>query len=196
MGEKKQDSGAWFGEFQKLNKKPHPSPSPPPPTPPRDLPPRKTPSTGPAAASRGKEQRRAYPRFDVDEVRVTLYKEGLLTKIGIGKANKGRFALNLSEGGVRMTVSERVIPGTKVRVRIEIEKYQDAIEAAGEVRWCYQNAQKPAEFFAGVMFLDLDDASRRKIQMMREWFTSPQYKAVRDTKQRQRRTPGDIRFER
>ena len=45
---------------------------------------------------------------------------------------------------------------------------------------------------AGIMFLDLDNPSRRKIQLMRDWFTSPQYKVVRETKMRQKRTPSDI----
>jgi len=67
---------------------------------------------------------------------------------------------------------------------IQMEKYQDQIEAAGEVRWCYQSTKKAEDFFAGVQFSDLDETQKRKIAMMKEWFTSPQYRAVRETKRK------------
>ena len=78
------------------------------------------------------------------------------------------------------------------KIKIEMEKYSDSVEATGVIRWCYQSAKKKTDFFAGVQFLDLDAATRRKINLMREWFTSPQYRQVRETKQRQRKTPSDI----
>ena len=69
---------------------------------------------------------------------------------------------------------------------IQMEKYKDTIEASGEVRWCYQSARQAEDFYAGVQFSDLDPAQVRKIALMRDWFTSPQYRAVRETKKRQR----------
>src|SRR6185503_11904081 len=100
------------------------------------------------------------------------------------KSNRARAALDLSEGGVRFLIHERLPIGTKVRMIIQMEKYQDQIEASGEVRWCYQSTKKAADFYGGGQFSDLDDTQRRKIAMMREWFTSPQYRAVRSTKKK------------
>jgi Tfp pilus assembly protein PilZ len=80
--------------------------------------------------------------------------------------------------------NSRVAVGTKVRMVIEMDRYKDQIEASGEVRWCYQSAKSSEDFFCGVEFSDLAATEKRKISMMRDWFTSPQYRAVRDAKKR------------
>jgi hypothetical protein len=67
---------------------------------------------------------------------------------------------------------------------IEMGRYKDQISAAGEVRWCYQSGKNAEDFYAGVEFIDLPATEKRKIAMMRDWFTSPQYRAVRDSKKR------------
>ena len=113
-----------------------------------------------------------------------LYRDGLLSVFGVGKGNRARAALDLSEGGARFLIHERIPIGTKVRVIIQMEKYKDQIEAAGEIRWCYQDARRSEDFFTGVQFEDLDPVQKRKIAQMREWFTSPQYRAVRETKRK------------
>ena len=144
-------------------------------------------STSSRPAPAGSE-RRKYERFDMSEAQTTVYREGVLTLIGVGKENKARVALDLSEGGLRILCEERIPAGTKVRVRIEIEKYNDAIEATGTVRWCFQSAKKKEDYFAGIMFVNLDAAQARKISLMREWFTSPQYKAMRETDRKKKDT--------
>jgi c-di-GMP-binding flagellar brake protein YcgR len=126
-------------------------------------------------------ERRRHSRFEIDSCQATLYREGMLTVFGVGKSNRARAALDLSEGGVRFLTHERLPVGTKVRIIIEMEKYKDQIEASGEVRWCYQSAKIAEDFYAGVQFEDLDPVEKRKIAQMREWFTSPQYRAVRET---------------
>ncbi|HXG59950.1 MAG TPA: PilZ domain-containing protein [Planctomycetota bacterium] len=150
----------WFKEFQEVNRA----------------------SAGPGSADR----RRRHPRFEIDDSSITLYREGLLASLGWGKNNLARGALDLSEGGARLLLDRRVRPGTKVRVRIQMERYKDVVEAVAVVRWCYENARKKGEFHAGVMFVKLDDAQRRKLALMRDWFTSPQYKALRESRQRQK----------
>jgi len=155
----------WFAEFKKVNKG---SPSA---------------DATPTGSKKGTERRR-HGRFEIDECQATLTRNGLLTVFGVGKGNCARAALDLSEGGVRFLIHERIPIGTKVRVIIQMEKYQDQIEAAGEVRWCYQNAKRTEDFYAGVQFDDLDPVQQRKIALMREWFTSPQYRAVRETKRK------------
>src|SRR3954463_9654958 len=123
------DQTDWFAEFKKLN-----------------------PGSGSASAgartekdtsreNRKPDERRKHPRFEVDDCEATLYRDGLLTVLGVGKNNRARAALDLSEGGVRFQIHERFPIGSKVRVIIEMERYKEQIEASGEVRWCYQSTK-------------------------------------------------------
>ena len=141
-------------------------------------------------APKGSERRR-HVRFEVDGARITLYREGLLSLVGLGKENKARVALDLSEGGLQVVARERLPIGAKVRIHLEIEKFKDAIEAAAVVRWCYQNAQKKADFHVGLQFTDLASLESRKIASMRDFFASPQYRALKDSKKK-RRTDSDV----
>jgi c-di-GMP-binding flagellar brake protein YcgR len=159
----------WFAEFKKVNKVSPASST-------------KSDSTPPGNSKAS--ERRLHHRFEIDECQATLYPQGLLTVFGMSKNNRARAALDLSEGGVRFLIHERLTIGTRVHMVIQMEKYQDQIEARGEVRWCYQSTKKAGDFYAGVEFSDLDAAQKRKIAMMREWFTSPQYRAVRETKRK------------
>jgi Tfp pilus assembly protein PilZ len=157
------DQAQWFAEFKKINKG---APTSPP----------KTETNGQGKSA----ERRAHSRFGVDECQATLYREGLLTVFGVSKQNRARAALDLSEGGVRFVTTERLPIGTRVRMIIQMEKYKDQIEASGEVRWCYQSLKKTGDFYVGVQFTNLDPVQKRKIAQMREWFTSPQYRAVKE----------------
>jgi len=161
----------WFAEFKKVN------PSAEGPAPVREQ--------SESSKETGKPgERRRHQRFEIDECQATLQRDGLLTVLGMGKSNRARAALDLSEGGVRFLTHERIPVGTKVRIVIEMERYKDQISASGEVRWCYQSAKSTDDYYAGVEFTDLPAAEKRKIAMMRDWFTSPQYRAVRDSKKR------------
>lgn len=136
------------------------------------------------------DNRRKHPRFQVDGTSASLHRDGFLRAIGLGRSNKGRSALDISETGARVLVTERLLPDTKVRLRIEIERYKDAIEVGGKVCWCRENT-KTGSFQAGIRFSDSDATLRRKIALMHEWFSSPQYKAVREKRLRERRKPDD-----
>ena len=178
MPSKRQGNQNWFGEFQRLNNEagtpsanPTRSQSPSPKTP------------GPPLPS-SKSDRRNHQRFEVDDAEATLFKEGLLTKIGLGKSNKAHYAMNLSEGGVAVLLTERLVPGTRVCVRIEIDKYKDTIEATANIRWCRQSTKRTEDFHAGVEFIVLKDAQRRKIGLMRKCF-----KATPDTRVKKRKSP-------
>ena len=158
----------WFAEFKKL------SSAPPPPR-----------QQSESSKEAGKpSERREHSRFEIDDCQATLQRDGLLSALRVGRNNRARAALDLSEGGVRFLTDERLPVGTKVRVVIQVERYQDEITASGEVRWCYKSAKNAEDFYAGVEFTDLAAPERRKIAMMRDWFTSPQYRAVRDSKKR------------
>jgi len=167
-GDPDKNQADWFAEFKKVNKAPNAGP--------------KT-DTTPGNAKKSTERRR-HNRFEVDECQATMYREGILSVFGVGRGNRAKAALDLSEGGVRFHIMERLPIGTKVRMVIQMDKYKDAIEASGEVRWCYQSAKNSEDFYCGVQFENLDPAQKRKIAMMREWFTSPQYRAVRETSKR------------
>ncbi|HZE97739.1 MAG TPA: PilZ domain-containing protein [Planctomycetota bacterium] len=167
---KGKEQSDWFAEFKKLNPASAPSP---------------VREKSESSKETGKpDERRRYSRFEIDDCQATLYRDGLLTVFGVGKENRARSALDLSEGGVRFLTHERLAVGSKVRIVIEMERYKDQITATGEVRWCYQSGKNSDDFYAGVEFLDLPAGEKRKIAMMRDWFTSPQYRAVRDSKRR------------
>jgi Tfp pilus assembly protein PilZ len=137
-------------------------------------------------------ERRRHHRFDLNDTTLTLYREGLLTLLGMGKENKARVAINISEGGLQVIMRERLTIGAKVKIRLEMAKFKDAIEAAGVVRWCYQNSQRKDDFHAGIQFEDLPGTESRKIASMREWFTSPAFRAVRETRGRKKEDEGMV----
>lgn len=155
----------WYREFQRLNAQAgRPAPGP---------------GGKPAA------ERRRHPRFEVDEeAEASLYRGRWLALLGFRK-NKARRVLDLSEGGVKILATERLRPGSRVRIRIEMEKFGDSIEATGIIRWCFQSARQPGDFYAGAMFIDLPPPQVRKIARLREWLRSPQYRARREARRRE-----------
>ncbi len=155
MPSERAGEGDWTKEFQKAN-----TPAP------------KPPSADPD------EGRRRQPRFEIDDAGATLETGGFLSKIGLGKSDTKCRTLDLSSGGACLLVQERHAPGAKFRIRIRIEKYDDEIDTQAEVRWCHQNPKRAGVFTVGVKFLSVDESLARKISLMQEWFTSPQYKAL------------------
>ena len=131
----------------------------------------KPPSSG-AYPKPSRQELRKYFRFRIEDASVDLHIKGFFTSFGLGKVNKGRAAINLSEGGAMLLVRETIPVDTKVTVRIEMEKYEDFIETPGIVRWCEQSARSDKDFYAGIEFTGLSDADLKKISKMREWFTS------------------------
>lgn len=155
-----------------------------------------TPRPGKKDAPPPPENARRFPRFKVDDAAaVVMYPEKqLLNFVGLGKQNRAKAAINLSEGGVLVRTTEKIPRGTKVRLSISIEKFGDKFECLGEVRWCYQAARSEKEYYAGVRFLDLPANEAKKIEKMRGWFTSPEYK--QKTKFRQKPPTGpDLIFD-
>ena len=123
------------------------------------------------------ENVRRWPRFKVDdEAAVVLYPEKLLNFMGLGRSNRAKAAVNLSEGGVLVRTTEKIARGTRVRLTISIEKFSDRFECVGIVRWCYAAARSKDDYYAGISFLDLPPADIKKIEKMRSWFTSAEYK--------------------
>jgi len=127
---------------------------------------------------------RRHPRFRAEEASAQLYVKGLFTTLGIGRKNEAGAAVNLSEGGALLRIQTRLKSGIAVQVRIEIEKYNDVIEAEGVVRWCFQSARDQADFYAGIEFRTLPPTQAALIGKMRSWFTSPEYKQKSATRKR------------
>lgn len=121
---------------------------------------------------------RTHIRFGLDGASARVSRSGLLSFLGLGESRAGAVS-NLSEGGVRLVCDVPLAKGQKVKVRIEMEKYQDVFEAVGQVRWCSRNPHGSDEHLVGIQFTALSAAQARKLAKMREWFTSPEYKAKR-----------------
>jgi hypothetical protein len=130
------------------------------------------------------DELRRNSRFRVENAKTEMYLQGFLTRIGIGRTNEARVAVNLSEGGIMVSTRGKLAPGTKVQIRIEMEKFKDVIEAQGEVRWCYVSARNASEYYTGIRFLKLAPADVSKIGQMRAWFTSPEFKQKSATRRR------------
>lgn len=130
---------------------------------------------------------RAHARFRVNDAPAVVYPEKFLNKLGLARGNRAREAVNLSEGGVLVSLKKPIEEGTRVRLRVEVESFGDVIECAGEVKWCRPAAQE-GTYYAGLKFLDLDPAAVRRITHLRDVLKSPEYKSKRGTK-RQSKPP-------
>ena len=131
-----------------------------------------------------RQELRQHFRFRIEDASADLYLKGFLTSIGLGRVNKARAAINLSEGGTLLLTRERIETGTRVLVRIEMERFEDVIEAEGIVSWCEQSGKNDKDWYAGIEFKGLTPADGKKIANMREWFTSPEYKTRTATRRR------------
>jgi hypothetical protein len=62
------------------------------------------------------------------------------------------------------------------------------------VRWCFESGVKPGDFYVGVMFTNLNASQKRKITLMRDWFTSPQFRALRAARRRKTDAASEFSF--
>ena len=134
---------------------------------------------------------RKHMRFEIDGSGTTVILKGFLSMFGIGRSNKAQSLMNLSEGGALVLATEQVPPGSRVRVRVDMEKYKDVFEADGMVRWCTRSRRRNGDFHLGIQFDSMPEAQARKLAKMRDWFTSSAYKARASTRAR---ASGNIEF--
>ena len=120
---------------------------------------------------------RGSPRFKVENITPVVFEKKLLTSLGIGKENRAKEAINLSAGGILVRMSDRMKKGTKVGVLLEVEKFNDVIEAEGIIRWCFQDAKDTRNFYAGIQFTKISRSDTQKIAQLHGYFTSPEYKS-------------------
>lgn len=148
----------WREEFKKFNQSlPNP-----------------TAQASPPGEKTGSNERRKFPRFEVTKISCTLYRKGLTTFMGLSRVNLEGTAIDLSEGGVRIALGERLFLDTKVHVRMEISKFQDVLESDGAVRWCREVPKhEPPLFQAGIMFLNPPASLTKKITSIRIYYNTP-----------------------
>jgi hypothetical protein len=160
----------WLQEFKKANSGySHPlSPAP-------------LPEAGPG---KNPSERRHHPRFGVDGAPALLRPRGIV-HLFFKRDNIGRATLDLSEGGARLLALRRLQPGSPVHVKILFGKFQDEIDSDGEIRWCRQKSPAGDDFLLGLMFKDRDPERDRKIALMRGYFTSPQFLAALEKRQKE-----------
>ena len=125
----------------------------------------------------GASERRRHARFYVDESPVELRRQGLTALLGLGRIRGG--AVNLSEGGIRVSVPARLASRKTIRCEVRADRFQDPLEAVGEVLWCERDLMNEKNFLIGILFRELEPRQARKIAAMREWFGSPEFKALR-----------------
>ena len=125
----------------------------------------------------GGRERRQWERFNLGECTISVHRKGF-GALFEGGTNIARKVLDLSEGGAQIVVSRDIQIGSKVRVTLHLDKFQDGLDTEGTVRWVRKPNGK-GEIRVGVEFTSLNDAARRKIQSMKGWFTSPQFIARR-----------------
>src|SRR5213592_119371 len=139
---------------------------------PGSTPVQKAPSDKSIAVSADK---REHPRFKVEGAAASVGKPGFLASLGLGPIKHA--VINLSQGGAMIRLGKRLPIESRHDLRIEIPKYKEVIEAVGEIRWCLASAKNERDIYAGVRFVDLPAAERRKRAGMYELFTSAEYKA-------------------
>lgn len=136
----------------------------------------------PTPVSQKARDLRRHGRFRIDDAEVVVFPERFLTAIGLGRSNRAKEAVNLSEGGCLVRCREKLTAGDKVRIRIRMEKFDDLFDCRGQVRWCFESANDPGDFYAGIAFLDLPSGHADKITKMRSWFTSKEYRIQKRSK--------------
>jgi hypothetical protein len=156
----------WFSEFKKLTAP--------------------TPDAG-GGPPQGKRERRRHLRFSLHDASIKLYRKGATAIFGLARLNIEGQVLDLSEGGLRLETNEQILIDTKVRMKITVVKFNDTVDADGLTRWCHVDPKNAERFTVGVEFMNLDQGALRKIAQMKGWYTSSQYKALRDQQLREQK---------
>lgn len=159
MAEDPQKPAAWLEEFKKVSG---------------------TAYSAAGAPPSGRAERRAHARFSLHDAQVKLYRRGATALFGLAGLNIEGAVVDLSEGGFRLEAGEKFMIDTKVHLKMFIAKFNDTLEADGVTRWCHATPKDPEVFQVGIQFSGLDPVIGRKIAQMRGWYTSAQYKAIRD----------------
>jgi hypothetical protein len=121
-------------------------------------------------------EKRQAERFSLKDYNITLYRQGTLGAQGL-KRNLGRSIHDISLTGVQLEVSESMEPGSLAQFTLHLNSLSDSLDALAAIRWCRPDpGVAGSSYRAGLQFLNLGDAQRKKIEFMRKWFTKPKKK--------------------
>jgi hypothetical protein len=141
-----------------------------------------TPAAKPAKAETASDislspaEKRQAERFTLKDYNITLYRQGTLGSQGL-KRNLGRSIHDISLTGAQLEVSENLEPGALAQFTLHLNSLSDSLDALAAVRWCRPDPSVAGSSYrAGLQFLNLGDAQRKKIDFMRKWFTKPKKK--------------------
>ena len=123
-------------------------------------------------------ERRRFARFYVEEAPVELRRGGLAALLGRIRGG----VVNLSEGGIRVSVPTPLAARKTIRCQVRTERFKDPLEAVGEILWCERDLMSQKSFLVGILFRDLEPRHARKIAAMREWYASPEFKALKSAR--------------
>jgi c-di-GMP-binding flagellar brake protein YcgR len=131
------------------------------------------------------DNRRRHPRFTPAECEVLLHRPSGPFAWMFGAGENLAVALHdASEGGLRLTVRDRLPEGARVTVRFVNATFGDDFRAEGTIAWCVPHAASRGHYLAGVEFTRIDDAHRRKLGHMCRYYTSSQVKVKTEVRRR------------
>ena len=131
----------------------------------------------------GPVTKRRYERFDVKDAPLEAFKLGLLSRL-ISRGSIGRLLVNISECGVQIVLTERLELGTKLRIAAKIPKVSDTIEGEVVIRWCVPLGSG-GEFLAGAEFYSMPNGTANKIQHLRKFYKSAEWRQLKTTMKRE-----------
>lgn len=102
------------------------------------------------------EERRRFLRAD-DVLEVTYSK--VLEDVTSFKTST---SLDIGGGGLRIKTSEKLTPGSKLALKIEIPEIDFPISCIGEVVWVEESEEKN-KYYAGIRFVEIDEEKRQEI---------------------------------
>ena len=133
-------------------------------------------TAGPVDIVLAPDEKRKAERFALKDYVVTLYRQGSLASQGL-KRNLGRTILDISSTGAQLEVTETMEPGSLMQFTLHLNMLSDSLDALAAVRWCRPDpGVAGSSYRAGLQFLNLGDAQRKKIEFMRKWFTKAKKK--------------------
>lgn len=141
----------------------------------------------PAPGGNDPSNRRKHPRFRPPECEITISREtsGIFKFLSrVDTSNMASNLYDISEGGIRASVKERLADGSKVRVRFKVLKFNDEVNQEGIVVWTMPHAYRNDLFIIGIRFDKIDAAGKRVIAAMRSYFTSPEFRLKTETRTR------------
>lgn len=138
------------------------------------------------STSRLPTSKRRYERIVLEESPVQVFKLGLIALLN-SRTDIGRKLVDLSEVGVKVTLSQRLPVGTRIKIVAKIPKFADTIEGELAVKWCAGARANAEEFFAGAEFTSMPAGQVLKIQQLRKVFRSTQFRQKLATQVREKR---------